>query len=31
MSTTSEKFENNDKKVNFKISGSKDTGIQINN
>ena len=31
MSTTSNKFENNDNKVNFKISGSKDTGIQINN
>ena len=31
MSTISEKFENNDNKVNVKISGSKDTGIQINN
>ena len=30
MSTVSE-IKNDDNKVNFKISGSKETGIQINN
>ncbi len=31
MSTVSEIQKNDDNKVNFKISGSKETGIQINN
>ena len=30
MSTVSE-IQKNDNKVNFKISGGKETGIQINN
>ena len=31
MSDVSEIQKNDDNKVNFKISGSKDTGIQVNN
>ena len=31
MSDVSEIQKNDDNKVNFKISGSKETGIQINN
>ena len=31
MSTVSEIQKNDDNKANFKISGSKETGIQINN
>ncbi len=31
MSTMSEIQKNDDNKVNLKISGSKETGIQINN
>ena len=31
MSTVSEIQKNNDNKANFKISGSKETGIQKNN
>ena len=31
MSTVSEIQKNDDNKVIFKISGSKETGIQINN
>ena len=31
MSTVSEIQKNDDKKGNFKITGSKETGIQINN
>ena len=31
MSTVSEIQKNDDNKVNFKISGSKEIGIQINN
>ena len=31
MSTVPEKQKNDDNKVNFKISGTKETGIQINN
>ena len=31
MSTVSEIQKNDDNKVNFKISASKETGIQINN
>ena len=31
MSTVSEIQKNDDNKVNFNISGSKETGIQINN
>ena len=31
MSTVSEIQNNDDNKVNFNISGSKETGIQINN
>ena len=31
MSTVNEIQNNDDNKVNFKISGSKETGIQINN
>ena len=31
MSTVSEIQKNDDNKVNFKISGSKETSIQINN
>ena len=31
MSTVSEIQKNDDYKANFKISGSKETGIQINN
>ena len=31
MSTVSEIQKNDDNKVNFKISGSKETGTQINN
>ena len=31
MSTETEIQKNDDNKVNFKISGSKETGIQINN
>ncbi len=31
MSSVTEIQKNDDNKVNFKISGSKETGIQINN
>ncbi len=31
MSTVSELQKNDDNKVNFKLTGSKETGIQINN
>ncbi len=31
MSTVSEIQKNDDNKVNFKLTGSKETGIQINN
>ena len=31
MSTVSEIQKNDDNKVNFKITGSKETGVQINN
>ena len=31
MSTVSEIQKNDDNKVNFKISGTKETGIQIKN
>ncbi len=31
MSTVSKIQKNDDNKVNFEISGSKETGIQINN
>ena len=31
MATVSEIQKNDDNKVNFKISGRKETGIQINN
>ena len=31
MSTVSEIQKNEENKVNFKITGSKETGIQINN
>ena len=31
MSTVSELQKNDDNKVNFKLTGSKETGIQTNN
>ncbi len=31
MSTEYERQKNDDNKVNFEISGNKETGIQINN